>query len=259
MEAMTLLGFAVEIYWLQLEAGRHFLHEHPATATSWRERIVLELRRDKRVGEVVGDQCRYGLRTAGMHGDLLPARKPTRFLSSSEAILEQLSLRCQGTHKHQPLLGNRRAGAAAIYPPGLCRAILAGAEDQLRRDRGVAPAAVRQAAAGTGVGLYDLAADDPEEEEASDVKEEEEKDKSGGSSRDHGATHHPTQRLLAARFPQSMTLPSCSREEDVHGLLPEATAAALMDEDEALLEYGLSGNPEYWDDISGAALPPGAV
>ena len=34
-EAMALLGFAVEIYWLQLEAGRHFLHEHPATASSW--------------------------------------------------------------------------------------------------------------------------------------------------------------------------------------------------------------------------------
>ena len=45
-EAMALIGFAVEIYWLQLEAGRHFLHEHPATATSWREKIVLELRCD---------------------------------------------------------------------------------------------------------------------------------------------------------------------------------------------------------------------
>ena len=113
-EAMVLLGFAVEIYWLQLESGRHFLHEHPATASSWRERIVLELRRDERVGEVVGDQCRYGLRTAGLHGEWRPARKPTRFLSSSEAVLKQLSLRCKGTHRHQPLLGNRRAGAAAI-------------------------------------------------------------------------------------------------------------------------------------------------
>ena len=116
-EAMVLLGFAVEVGWLQLEAGRHFLHEHPATASSWRERIVQELRQDKRVGEVVGDQCRYGLKTAGPHGEWWPAKKPTRFLSSSEAVLEALSLRCRGTHRHQPLLGNRRAGAAAIYPP----------------------------------------------------------------------------------------------------------------------------------------------
>ena len=117
-EAMVLLGFAVEIYWLQLGAGRHFLHEHPATASSWREQIVLELRRDERVGEIVGDQCRYGLRTVGPHGESCPAKKPTRFLSSAEAVLEQLSLRCRGTHRHQPLLGNRRASAAAIYPPG---------------------------------------------------------------------------------------------------------------------------------------------
>ena len=133
-EAMVLLGFAVEVYWLQLEAGRHFLHEHPATASSWRERIVMQLRCDDRVGEVVGDQCRYGLKTAGPFGERLPARKPTRFLSSAPAILEHLSLRCRGVHRHQPLLGGGRAGAAAIYPPGLCRAILAGAEAQLQRD-----------------------------------------------------------------------------------------------------------------------------
>ena len=65
-EAMVLLGFAVEIYWLQLSAGRHFLHEHPATASSWQEEIVQALRHDKRVGEVVGDQCRYGLRARGL-------------------------------------------------------------------------------------------------------------------------------------------------------------------------------------------------
>ena len=33
-DARVLLAFAVESYQLQLAAGRHFLHEHPATATS---------------------------------------------------------------------------------------------------------------------------------------------------------------------------------------------------------------------------------
>ena len=97
---MVLLGFSVEIYWLQLGAGRHFLHEHPVTASSWHQPIVLELRRDERVGEIVGDQCRYGLRTVGPHGEWRPAKKPTRFLSSAGAILEQLSLRCRGVHRH---------------------------------------------------------------------------------------------------------------------------------------------------------------
>ena len=116
-EAMTLLGFALEIYQMQLSAGRHFLHEHPASASSWREAKVQRLRQDPRVAEVVGHQCRYGLRTRGPDGAWMPALKPTRFLSSSEAILEQLGLRRRGTHRHQQLLGSGRASAAAIYPP----------------------------------------------------------------------------------------------------------------------------------------------
>ena len=125
-EAMTLLGFALEVYQLQLDAGRHFLHEHPASASSWREAKVQRLRQDTRVTEVVGHQCRYGLRTRGPGGTWMPALKPTRFLSSSEDILRQLGLRCRGAHRHQPLLGSGRASAAAIYPPGLCKAILVG-------------------------------------------------------------------------------------------------------------------------------------
>ena len=70
----------------------------------------------------------------------MSALKPTRFLSSSEAILKQLGLRCRGTHRHQQLLGSGRASAAAIYPPGLCKAILVGAQEQLQRDRGAVPA-----------------------------------------------------------------------------------------------------------------------
>ena len=79
-EAMVLLGFAVEIYWLQLAAGRHFLHEHTATASSWCERIVQELRRDDRVGEILGDQCRYGLKARGSWRRMAP-RPETRAMS----------------------------------------------------------------------------------------------------------------------------------------------------------------------------------
>ena len=115
----------------------------------------MKLRRDPRVAEVVGDQCRYGLEAMGPGGVRLPARKPTRFLSSSLSILDKLSLRCRGVHMHQSLLGGGRASAAAIYPPGLLRAILKGAEEQLRRDRGAIPAAV-QKVVDDGTGLYDL-------------------------------------------------------------------------------------------------------
>ena len=59
----------------------------------------------------------------------------------------------------------------------------------------------------------------------------------------------------SARLPQSIDRP-------VGGLLPAAEGAALMDEDEALREYGLrslGGDPEVWDEISGEVLPSEAV
>ena len=65
---------------------------------------------------------------------------------------------------------------------------------------------------------------------------------------------HPSD-SFPARFPQSI-----SREAG--GLLPEAEGPALQDEDEALREFGLrslGGDPEYWDDVSGASLPAEAV
>ena len=116
---------------------------------------MAKLRRGPRVADIIGDQCRYGLRAKGPSGTWRPARKPTRFLSSSEEILDKLSLRCRGVHLHQTLLGGGRASAAAIYPPGLRKAILEGTEAQLRRDRGALTASV-QKAVDDGTGLYDL-------------------------------------------------------------------------------------------------------
>ena len=55
-------------------------------------------------------------------------------MSSSPAVHEALSRRCQGGHVHAPLLGGTRARDAAVYPPGLCTAIAQGAAEQLRRD-----------------------------------------------------------------------------------------------------------------------------
>ena len=226
-EAMVLLGFSVELYWDQLRNGRHFLHEHPATASSWKEGMVARLRRDPRVGEVVGDQCRYGLRTRGPGGALLPARKPTRFLSSAPAILDELSLRCRGVHLHQPLLGGGRTSAAAVYPPGLCRAILRGAELQLQHDRGAIPACV-QKAVDEGVGLYDL---------------------------------HPES---AAQLSQSDLLGSVV---DEGCMTPEVAQTELQDEDVALREHGCTGwapggeagSEGFWDEVSGEPLPTAQV
>lgn len=135
------LHFALEIYRLQLKGGRHFLHEHPAGASSWHDEQVRRLLNDRRVSTVVGHQCRYGQSAVSGIGDRLPVLKPTRFMSSAPELLSRLSLRCSRDHEHQPLTGGR-AAAAARYPPQLCRAIILGAEAQARREGRPLPSTV---------------------------------------------------------------------------------------------------------------------
>jgi hypothetical protein len=62
-EASVLLAFAMEIYGDQLKNGRHFLHEHPATASSWGEPRMRALRQRRGVGEVTAHMCQFGMRT----------------------------------------------------------------------------------------------------------------------------------------------------------------------------------------------------
>ena len=104
-EAEVLLTFAAVVYKLQVLAGRHFLHEHPAGATSWTHPAIVQLLAREGVGAVVAHQCEFGLKTSADGGGWAPAMKPTRFMSSSPAVLEALSRRCQGGHVHAPLLG----------------------------------------------------------------------------------------------------------------------------------------------------------
>ena len=93
--AEVLLVFAAAVYKLQVLAGRHFLHEHPAGATSWSHPAIAKLRAMPGVGAVVAHQCAYGLETSAQDGGRALAKEHTRFMSSSPAVLEALSLKCQ--------------------------------------------------------------------------------------------------------------------------------------------------------------------
>ncbi len=132
--AEVLLVFAAAVYKLQTLSGRHFLHEHPAGATSWSHPTIAKLLATSGVSAVVAHQCAFGLQTTTQAGGQAPAQKPTRFMSSAPAVLEALSKRCPGGHSHATLLGGTRARDAAVYPPGLCAAIAQGTAEQLRRD-----------------------------------------------------------------------------------------------------------------------------
>ena len=90
-EGNVLLKFALEIYELQLSEGRHLLHEHPSSATSWHVPRMMALRRRQGVGETVAHLCQYGHKTPGRSGKRMPAKKPARFLSSAPK-LRKLSL-----------------------------------------------------------------------------------------------------------------------------------------------------------------------
>ena len=58
-EGLTLLQFSVEVCWDQISRGKFFLHEHPATASSWDLPIIRELAEHPGVTIVTGDMCRW--------------------------------------------------------------------------------------------------------------------------------------------------------------------------------------------------------
>ena len=122
------LHFMLKIYEIQLAAGRHFLHEHPQGASSWRDPAMLRLLQHPRVETCVAHQCQFGLTTPDAQGQPQAAKKPTRFASSSPYMLRRLERKCQGGHRHEHLVGGKPA-AAAFYPLALVEAILRGIRD----------------------------------------------------------------------------------------------------------------------------------
>ena len=69
------LNFVCSLYRKQIPAGRIYLHEHPATALSWKEEVIEALASDPLAHVVTADQCQHGLatRSATDRTQLLPA------------------------------------------------------------------------------------------------------------------------------------------------------------------------------------------
>ena len=124
------------LYEEQVQGGRYFIHEHPATATSWEEPAVRRVMKlpEVRVSRV--DACQYGME--GIYrGESLPVKKPTKWLSNMRGVNETLSRTCTGrgglcyNGKEHASCTGARAERAAIYPLKLCRAILTGIQNRL--------------------------------------------------------------------------------------------------------------------------------
>jgi hypothetical protein len=86
------LAFVAELYKLQMDSGRYFLHENPEGARSWGRAPMAETLSDPRVSRITGDQCQYGQANAA--GD--PIRKATGWMSNSCEVLRSLGDRCPG-------------------------------------------------------------------------------------------------------------------------------------------------------------------
>jgi hypothetical protein len=135
-KAVKHIVFCLKLFQLQRTRGAYFLFEHPESADSWQIPELVEFARLEGVMTQVADQCMYGLVSPTGNGkEVLPAKKPTRFMSNSWCVLQELSVRCDKSHIHQPLIAGK-ASKAQEYLDGLCRAICRGLANQKRYDEG---------------------------------------------------------------------------------------------------------------------------
>ena len=90
------------------------------------------------VMKALGDQCCYGLKAKGKHGDG-PARKATRFMTNSPCVALQFQRRCPNksrytVHRHAQLQGGKTR-ATQVCPPRLCQAICQRLVKQIEVDK----------------------------------------------------------------------------------------------------------------------------
>ena len=130
IRAVVHLWSVCELYQMQIDAGRYFLHEHPASATSWPEACIQTIMAQDGVDVSIIDQCQYGQATV----DGQPIQKATKWMSNSPRILQMLQKRCSGRGgscsrprggQHQHVSG-RVCRKSQEYPFELRKAILMG-------------------------------------------------------------------------------------------------------------------------------------
>ena len=131
--AVMHVDFCCELYEMQARRGDYFLHEHPADATSWKLPRVQRVASIKGVRVVISDMCCFGMQQVDKDGPGL-VKKPTKFMTNSEELAQELSRRCPGGHHHVSLLSGR-AASAQVYPKQLCSAVCRAIARQLRKDR----------------------------------------------------------------------------------------------------------------------------
>ncbi len=118
-EGMVYLTHSMDAAWRQFAEGRFFAFEHPARASSWRQRCVMDVAALPGVHTVTFDQCMLGLTSKVSKK---PMRKRTKIMTNSLHLVSMLQGKmCDKCHCHQMIHGTeggmRRSTWAQIYPP----------------------------------------------------------------------------------------------------------------------------------------------
>ena len=116
----------MQIYQWQAAQGRWFLHENPFHNWSCSLKEVQELVNSPEVLLVKTGQYMFGQSTVDGDGKVVVVRKRAGFLTNCREIRDELSVVCDKSHSHGSLLGQGRAGRAAVYPPRLVAVIFRG-------------------------------------------------------------------------------------------------------------------------------------
>ena len=119
------IRFCLELYGMQIDEKRHFVHEHPEKSRAWQMPEVQAMMLRPEVGSTIVHMCAFGMTASDKMGTA-PVKKPTRLMSSSEEVLKRMDKRCsneagQAQHRHVHLVSGR-AKAAQVYPRqfGVC-------------------------------------------------------------------------------------------------------------------------------------------
>ena len=104
LEAIEHINFCCMMYEYQVRRGKHFLHEHPWTARSWKLPGIQKLLRNPAVNLVECRICQFRMMTHDeeKNGKMGLVKQPTGFMTSSKCIAQALNVRCTGGHDHVP-------------------------------------------------------------------------------------------------------------------------------------------------------------
>ena len=111
----------------QRRRGGHALAENPATAASWVQDEILELRQE--FFETTSCMCQFGM----IGKDGMPMLKRVRWLATHEIFIEYLDRQCNFEHTHEKVAGSNTS-LSAQYPPDLADTIIRAYLAVVRRE-----------------------------------------------------------------------------------------------------------------------------